>query len=277
VDEVPGLQSVTEELYEHPPAEFVARRTELARWARSAGDPVLARQISELRRPSVGAWYLNTAARSGLGSVRELIHLGQQLRDAQAAGDFAALRELAARRSPLVAAVVRDLVAELARLGTTASAAGLDEVRGTLASALADPEVAAQLGRGRLDRAHRYSGFGEPSVRATVSTLAPDRPGASPAPVDEPAEAIRRARRQAQSELADARADLAASAADRAAAEDREGAGRARVEALAAELAEARAQLSVAQADLAVAVEREGAAAHRVEQAREHLDSTLAG
>ncbi|MDQ7992879.1 MAG: hypothetical protein AAGC63_17105, partial [Propionicimonas sp.] len=148
--------SSVDELYAHPPAEFIGRRDELATAARAAGDSAAAARIKALRRPSVGAWYLNVAARDGLTSLRELLRLGSQLRQAQAAADFGTLRELATQRGPLVGRVVRDLTAHLAQRGTRATAAGLDEVRATLASALADPGVADQLTTGRLDRAHRY-------------------------------------------------------------------------------------------------------------------------
>ncbi len=270
MDEEPQLEPVTEELYANPPAEFVARRDALAAKARAAGDRLLAKQIKALRRPSVGAWYLNASARAGLASLQDLTDLGQQLRDAQAAGDFGTLRELAARRNPVVGAVVRELVAELGGLGTTVSPAGLDEVRNTLASALADPEVADRLTRGRLDRPHNYSGFGALSSAAAVTTLQPARSGRPAAP-EEPAEAERIARQQAEQEAAAAQAELEAGIANRAAAEDRARAASARVEALVAELAEARDQLAEAEAGLAEAAEAERAAADRVERASSPL------
>ena len=84
------------------PSDFVARRDELAKQARGDGDRELAAAIKALRRPTVGAWYVNLASRAGLTSLRELLDLGRELRETQAAGDFAALRDLAARRGPLV-------------------------------------------------------------------------------------------------------------------------------------------------------------------------------
>lgn len=265
VDAEPQLESLTEELYANPPTEFVARRDALAAQARSAGDRLLAKQLKALRRPSVGAWYLNVAARAGLASLAELIAFGQQLREAQAAGDFAALRELAGRRNPTVAAAVRELVAELGRLGTTATAAGLEEVRNTLASALADPEVADQLARGRLDRPHNYSGFGQLSATAAVTTLPPAPSSPSAAPEDPDAEAGRLARQRAESEAAAAAAELEARVAELAAAEDRAQEARARVEALAADLAEARDHLAEAEAGLAAAAEAERLAVDRIQ------------
>lgn len=161
VSDEPGVTAVTDELYAGAPAAFVGRRDELAKQARASGDRELAAQIKALRRPGVGAWYLNVASRAGLLSLRDLMSLGADLRQAQALGDFVALRALAGRTAPLVSRVLRDLTAHLAHLGVAVSPSGLDEVRSTLAAALADPEVAAQLSAGRLDRPHTYGGFGE--------------------------------------------------------------------------------------------------------------------
>ena len=112
-----ALDASIDALYAGPPAEFVAGRDALAAQARAAGDRAEATRIKALRRPTIGAWYLNRAARDDLTSLRELLTLGTELRQAQAGGDFAALRELAARRGPLVGRVVRDLTAHLAQLG----------------------------------------------------------------------------------------------------------------------------------------------------------------
>ncbi len=83
------------------------------------------------------------------------------MREIQAAGDFAALRDLAARRGPLVDRVLRDLTAHLAQVGVTATGSGLDEVRTTLGAALADAAVDRQVRAGRVDRPLSYGGFGE--------------------------------------------------------------------------------------------------------------------
>ncbi len=74
--EAQGLDAVSAELYGGAPADFVARRDELAKQARADGDRELATAIKALRRPTVGAWYLNLAAAAGLTSLRELLDLG---------------------------------------------------------------------------------------------------------------------------------------------------------------------------------------------------------
>jgi hypothetical protein len=260
VADEPGLVSLTDELYARPPAEFVARRDELAGQARASGDRVLAARIKALRRPTVGAWYLNSAARARLAGLDDLIQLGHELRDAQSRGDFAALRELAARRGPLMNAVLRELVSHLAGIGVTATPAGLEEARGTLSSALADPDVAEELSRGRLDRPHVYGGFGELSG---VVAASPAR-----VPVDVEAEAA-----AAQQELTDAEAELAARTADRDAAEARARTAREAVEALAIELAEARAGLRAAEDELRGITDRQNEARKRVERAHRQVTS----
>lgn len=257
----PELASLTDELYARPPAEFVARRDELAGQARASGDRGLAARIKALRRPTVGAWYLNSAARARLAGLDDLIQLGQELRDAQSRGDFAALRELAARRGPLMNAVLRELVGHLAGIGVTATPAGLDEARGTLSSALADPDIAEELSRGRLDRPHVYGGFGELS-----GVVAPPRPVRVPGDVE--AEAV-----AARQELMDAEAELAALSADRDAAEARARTARNAVETLTIELAEARAELRAIEDELRGITDRHSEAWQRVEQARRQVPS----
>lgn len=278
------FEDLTDELYASPPARFVARRDELVREARGGGDRELAGRIGALRRPTVGAWYLNTAARSGLTSLRELLHLGRDLRDAQARGDVAALRELAARRTPLVGRVVRDVTAHLATLGTPTTPAGLDEVRGTLAGALADPEAAELVARGRLDGPRAYAGFGgipfpaapagpAPAVES-VAPVSPTTPAASSdrgrARAAQAAQAAQAARR----ELAAAEADLAADATRRHAAEDAVARARADVEEQAERLARSESARATAEELLAAASRSESLAAARRDAARRAAGGT---
>jgi hypothetical protein len=87
--------------------------------------------------------------------MTRLRELGERLREAQDALDASTMRELAAER--------RKTVKDLTRLAVkaasgNASAAVQDEVRATFDAAIADPEVAARLGR--LERAEHWSGFG---------------------------------------------------------------------------------------------------------------------
>ena len=243
-----GLDAVSAELYARAPADFVARRDELAKQARADGNRELATAIKALRRPTVGAGYLNLAAAAGLTSLRELLDLGRDLRQTQAAGDFAALRDLAARRGPLVSRVLRDLTAHLAQLGIAATGTGLDEVRNTLGAALADPAVDAQVRTGRVDRAHSYGGFGE--VQMAVAPLAAIASGTAGTAKESPKDDAAAAKEQ----LAAARRKLAAAERERSAIEGRSKeagstvrAARRRVESLETELDRARDALAKAE------------------------------
>ncbi|HEY3408777.1 MAG TPA: hypothetical protein VGK53_11460 [Propionicimonas sp.] len=264
-----GLDAVSAELYGGMPADFVTRRDELAKQARGDGDRELAAAIKALRRPTVGAWYLNVAAAAGLTSLRELLDLGRELRETQAAGDFAALRELAARRGPLVARVLRDLTAHLAQVGVTVTGNGLDEVRTTLGAALADPAVDQLVRSGRVDRPLSYGGFGEVDMAVPV----PAR-GASGGAKDSPAKAAA----QASEQLAATRRELAAAERERAAIEAHSveagaalRAARRRVETLETELDRARDALARAEDEASRLKARAAALSATIEQARKAL------
>ncbi len=157
------------ELYATDPGEFVGRRDALAARARAAGAAAAAKQIAGLRKPTRSAWVLNQLSRADPGAAGQLVGLGEQLRAAQEALDGDALRELSVRRRRLIDALAR---AAFAAAGLHAPPAALrEEVTGTLGAALADPQVAAQLQAGALERAARREGFG--SAAPPVLTLVP--------------------------------------------------------------------------------------------------------
>jgi hypothetical protein len=154
-------------LYAAAPDEFTTTRAALAQQARAAGDPTAAAQIQKLRKPTVAAWIVNAAALDDPGIADRLTELGDELRAAQQKLDAATLRELSTRR--------RSIVAEIGRrafqlTGRKQPPAGLrDEVLGTLDAAVADPAIAARLGR--LERAEQWSGFGFAPGSAPELTL----------------------------------------------------------------------------------------------------------
>lgn len=150
------------------------------RAARAAGDRDLARTLAQLRRPTLGAWYVNTAVRATLVSVHEWFTLGRDLRSAMADGDIEAVRALSARRTPLENRVVNDLRAHLRTQGVSVSEDALNEVRTTLRAALADATTAETVATGRLTTALTYAGFGE--VLLPPGSVAPN-----PEPIDETA------------------------------------------------------------------------------------------
>jgi hypothetical protein len=156
-----------DELYGVRPEEFTALRTKLVAAARRRGDAEDAKRVAAARRPTTAAWVVNTLVRRDGTAQDRLGELSEQLRAAHASMDGSRIRELSASQ--------RKLVDELVRVGFEAtglvdpSAALRDDVTGTLQAAIADPDVAARLGR--LTKAERWSGFGE--FGSTTAVAAP--------------------------------------------------------------------------------------------------------
>lgn len=154
------LDEAADELYAGAPEGFVARRAELVRQARARQDRSSASAIQALRRPTRAAWLVNLLARSATVDLTALLDLAPILRDAQVRGDGAALRELSTQRRRSIDRLTRR-ARELGREHQHPPAeASLGEVAATLQAALADPEIAEQVRRGRLATAVVYGGFG---------------------------------------------------------------------------------------------------------------------
>ena len=157
-----------DELYRSRPEQFTALRARLATTAKQRGDVATAKQISAARKPTTAAWIVNLLALINTDARQALTQLGERLRAAHAAMNGERIRELSAEQ--------RALVDELSRAAFEAaemadpSGALRDDVTGTLQAAIADPDVAARLGR--LAKAERWSGFGEFGDTATVLTVA---------------------------------------------------------------------------------------------------------
>ena len=162
-------------LYRLRPEEFTARRKELAAAARKRGDTEGAKVIAAARRPTAAAWVVNLLALTDATVVPRLTELNEALRAAHTEMDGQRIRELSTAQ--------RKLVQELSRAGFAAAelrdptAALRDDVTATLQAAVADPEVAARLGR--LSKAEEWSGFGDFGASAAVVTQT--RPGTPPA------------------------------------------------------------------------------------------------
>jgi hypothetical protein len=262
MDQVTGsdlLREAVAELYSSGPEEFVERRGVLVARARAAGEASVAKQIAALRKPTRSAWVINQLVRSAPAVSDQLAELGDEFRAAQRSGDGAAIRQLSARR--------RQLLDALARQAFTVSgqhsppAALKDEVTATLGAALADPQFAAQLQAGTLERAVHRDGLGLdagpaltllPSPSAAVrpgaakSMPAPARPAASGTPPARAAASVPAPAGPAASATAPARpaANVITPAADLAAA-------RARAEGERYRQAIAAAEQAVAEADRA--------------------------
>jgi hypothetical protein len=236
-----------DELYAVKPEEFTALRTKLVATAKKRGDTSSAKRISAARKPTTAAWVLNQLAHRNDDVAQSLTDLGERLRAAHAAMDGDTIRHLSSEQ--------RSLVDELARAAfdgaelTNPSAALREDVTSTLQAAIADPDVAARLGR--LAKAERWSGFADFGDTTTVSTVARSS--------------------KADAEPKQTRKKPARSA-DRGSARELEGA---RTALAAAERAkdDADSELSERQSDLAVARLRHDEMRQRLKEAERNLSA----
>jgi hypothetical protein len=226
------LADAKAELYQGDPEEFMARRQELVAQAREAGQAAAAKEIGALRKPTRSAWVVNRLVRADPEVTGRLAALAAELHEAGL--DGGRIRELTAARARLVDELTRQALDDL----PAAPAAVREEVTGTLDAALADPEVAANLGT--LVRAAHWAGFG--LAGNTQGAPAPSPPAAKtkkPEPTEPSAERERRHREKIISaERLVAEADRTADAANAAERQLEEAVRR-----LEAELAQARQQL----------------------------------
>ena len=189
-----------DQLYEVKPEEFTALRTELAAAAKKRGDVDAAKAISGARKPTTAAWVVNRIAIRDPDTRTRLAGLGERLKDAHSAMAGDRIRELTREQRRLVEDVARAAFeeAELAQ----PSAALRDDVTGTLQAAIADPDVAARLGR--LTKAEQWSGFGEFGDTAIVftSTRKPAAKQAQPPTPEKKGDDKSRERQKARAALA---------------------------------------------------------------------------
>lgn len=270
-----SLSHAADVLYGADPAGFVARRTELVKEARAAKDRELATQIGALRRPTVGAWYVNLLARSSSAELDALLGLGATMRDAQAELDMARVASLLPERRERERAAMKRLETVLADEGVTAAPSALAEVAGTLTAAVADPAAAAAVRSGCLARSLVYAGFGEvdlsdavgAELEAWVDRRAAERgedvePEAEPAPphlvlVPEPDEPDESEEPGEPTDDEEAAAEQAVAAAQKA-----------------LERVRAKQRLDAAMRELAAATTRHEAAEQEREEAQREVDAT---
>ncbi|NIJ09931.1 type IV secretory pathway VirB10-like protein [Saccharomonospora amisosensis] len=241
------FEAVADELYAARREEFTRLREERAARARADGSRDLAERIRKLRKPTSSAALVNHLARSRPDDVAGLRELGEALRDAhtELAGDR--LRELSRQRHDLVRALTR-AAAELASGGV--SEAVSREVSETLDAAVADPESARAVQRGRLVSALRPP---DPFAGAWLPTMQQGGPAAREPAKGKRKEQARGERRQPEKRE---RADTARQRlkqAREAAAQARSARDTARKELRAAEREEAKARKRTAEARQALA------------------------
>jgi hypothetical protein len=162
-----SVEDVADELYALPPEDFTA-----ARAAAAKADKAAAKDINTLRKPTVGAWLVNTLAREDAEILDQLLALGPELAEAQRTGKGEKLRLLSAQRREVIG-LVTDRAFEVADREPTAALRA--EVASTLEAALADPATADAVRTGRLTRALSYAGFGGVDLEGAVA-VGPARP-----------------------------------------------------------------------------------------------------
>lgn len=277
-ENLPPFETVVDDLYSLPPADFVSHRAAYVTRFKKAGDKTGATRIGALRKPTVVAWLVNGLARRDESALAELFDLGEQLERAQQRGDGPRLRELSTARSTSIRALTDRAVSLGRDLGATVGDNAAREISNTLNAAMADPEIRDRVRAGRTVTAETYSGFGP-----ALLSLVPDQPDddedeSDPSPPETEADGQKftEAERNrllaelesAESELDTARteADDARADTDRTASELRSAA--AEVEQLEAELEAARARAQAAREANEASVEQAKSTADALEAAR---------
>ncbi|MFD9223497.1 hypothetical protein ACFWDI_26645 [Streptomyces sp. NPDC060064] len=211
------LESIAEELYELPPADFIDARSRHAAAARKAGDRQLAVKIGALRRPTLSAWASNLLVRTQPDAAAGLLRLGEGLREAHQELDREQLRELSSQQHRLVSVLARQARQLTAEAGHPVSEDVQREIEATLHAVLADPQAAQEWASGQLAKPlNPPVGFTAAAVSATAQKAASPPPTRSSRPAsqdqqdgaDSPVRSAKEQRREAERrKVAQARQD----------------------------------------------------------------------
>jgi chromosome segregation ATPase len=234
----------------------------------------------------MAAWVTNALVRSHPDEVNLLLELGQELREVLADIDGDELRELTRQRYQLVSALVQQARSLASSQGKRVTDEVAQSVRTTLEATLSDQESADAVAAGRLTDALQVSGFstaapadGSPQFPKRRATPAAGAKEQESSVTDLEAERLRRARMQAERDVAAAakaaqRAEVAASRAQQrldSAERDKEEAAVA-VDRLRSQLEEASAELDKRVQKVDEAREDSGEAQERVRRADAELE-----
>jgi hypothetical protein len=158
-------------LYGADPDGFTERRAELAATAKASGEPLAAKRIAALRRPTRAAVALNRMVRADNAVTERLDRLAAELAAAHRSLDGTRIRDVSVERNRAVADLTKQA---LGTAGPNAASVALaDEIRNTLLAALADDAVRDDVRAGALVRAARWDGFGadvDPGLRIVPPT-----------------------------------------------------------------------------------------------------------
>ncbi|MGB6073084.1 MAG: hypothetical protein WBG53_21335 [Rhodococcus sp. (in: high G+C Gram-positive bacteria)] len=275
-ENLPRVETVVDDLYSLPPADFVSHRAAYVARFKKAGNKADATRIGALRKPTVVAWLVNTLARQDESALAELFDLGEQLERAQQRGDGPRLRELSTARSTSIRALTDRAVSLGRDLGATVGDNAAREIANTLNAAMADAEIRDRVRTGRTVVAETYSGFGP-----ALLSLVPDPPDddddpASPEIEDDRQKADEAERNRLLAELDSAESDLdaARTEADEAQAETERTASELR--SAAAEVERIEAELEAAKAAAQAAREANEASVVQAESTAEAVEAARA-
>jgi len=278
-ENLPRVETIVDDLYSLPPADFVSHRAGYVARFKKAGDKAGATRIGALRKPTVVAWLVNTLARRDESALAELFDLGEQLERAQQRGDGPRLRELSTARSTSIRALTDRAVSLGRGLGATVGDNAAREISNTLNAAMADAEIRDRVRTGRTVVAETYSGF-----RPALLSLVPDPPDddddesdpASPEIEDDRQKADEAERNRLLAELDSAESDLdaARTEADEAQADTERTASELR--SAAAEVERIEAELEAAKAAAQAAREANEASVVQAESTAEAVEAARA-
>lgn len=170
---------------------FAAARDAAVRGARAEGRKQIAGQLSQLRRPAQGAWLINLLWRNQRELMEQFLTLPDEMTSVLAEGSVEALHRLSAQRRELEGALIRHAYTLAHGAGVEVSASMGREVRGSLAAALASPEVAEEVRTGRLVKPASYAGFGMLPESSPPRPFQPAANHTKPAPAASPPPAKR--------------------------------------------------------------------------------------
>lgn len=187
-DDAGSFDDAADELYALAPEEFTAARTAREKDAKKAGDRELATRIHALARPNVAGWMLNRLVRERPQEVQPFLELGEDLREASAAGEGDRLRSLGRLQRQTVTALLDDALAIAAAAGRTVSADVRRTLTETLRAALADADAAGELQAGRLTAGLYNSGLGgTPTITPPSDAPSSEKPPSKRTPSDKKA------------------------------------------------------------------------------------------
>ncbi len=145
-----SLEEEAEALYALSVEEFTGARDARVKDLRASGEKELAGAVKALRRPTVAAWAVNLLVRQREDLVRQVLAIGDSLREAQSGLEGDALRELSKQRRQVVAAVVTTARQLAHDEGVRLTDPVVEQVTATLQAALSDPDAAERVLAGCL-------------------------------------------------------------------------------------------------------------------------------